>query len=99
MIVSALVSTRRWRWFASDRRQARQALNYVKGLILDSPLIGAEVVSETAEGVTFGHRVVLEVHTTSFRSTRGYSYAAVILDELKRVRLAEAALLGRPPRA
>jgi hypothetical protein len=26
--------------------------------------------------------VNLEVHTTSFRSTRGYSYAAVILDEL-----------------
>jgi hypothetical protein len=26
--------------------------------------------------------VNLKVHTTSFRSTRGYSYAAVILDEL-----------------
>jgi len=67
---------------ASDRKQARQALNYVKGLIADSELIGAEVNSETAESITFSHRVVLEVHTTSFRSTRGYSYAAVILVEL-----------------
>ena len=67
---------------ASDRRQARQALNYVKGLIGDSPLIAPEVTGDTAQGVTFAHRVNLEVHTTSFRSTRGYSYAAVILDEL-----------------
>jgi hypothetical protein len=67
---------------ASDRRQARQALNYVKGLIADSAMIAAEMVGETAESITFAHRVVLEVHTTSFRSTRGYSYAAVILDEL-----------------
>jgi hypothetical protein len=40
------------------------------------------VVVDTAQGVTFAHRVNLEVHTTSFRSTRGYSYSAVILDEL-----------------
>jgi hypothetical protein len=67
---------------ASDRRQARQLMNYVKGLIDDSPLIAAEVANSTQEIVTFAHRVNLEVHTTSFRSTRGYSYAAVILDEL-----------------
>ncbi len=67
---------------ASDRRQARQLTNYVKGLIADSPVIAAEVMNETLETVTFAHRCQLEVHTTSFRSTRGYSYAAVILDEL-----------------
>jgi hypothetical protein len=67
---------------ASDRRQARQLMNYVKGLIADSPIIAAEVAAMTAEMVSFAHRVQLEVHTTSFRSTRGYSYAAVILDEL-----------------
>ena len=67
---------------ASDRRQARQLMNYVKGLIADSPIISAEVTNETRETVTFAHRVQLEVHTTSFRSTRGYSYAVVIGDEL-----------------
>jgi hypothetical protein len=67
---------------ASDRKQARQALGYVKGLIEDSPLIAAEVENQTRESVTFTHRVRLEVHTTSFRSTRGYSFAAVVLDEL-----------------
>lgn len=67
---------------AADRRQARQLMNYVKGLIADSPLINAEVVNETQEAVSFAHRTQLEVHTTSFRSTRGYSYAAVICDEM-----------------
>ena len=55
---------------ASDRRQARQLMNYVKGLIDDSPMIAAEVSNQTQETVTFAHRVNLEVHTTSWRSTR-----------------------------
>jgi hypothetical protein len=67
---------------ASDRKQARQLMNYVRGLIGQSPLIEAEVITRTQETISFAHRVQLEVHTTSFRSTRGYSYAAVVLDEL-----------------
>src|SRR5262249_55021707 len=67
---------------AADRRQARQLMNYTKGLIRGSPLIAAEVENATRETITFKHQVNLEVHTTSFRSTRGYSYAFVCLDEL-----------------
>jgi hypothetical protein len=59
---------------ASDRQQARQLMNYIKGLIEASPMIAEEVEAETLESITFKHRVRLEVHTTSFRSTRGYSY-------------------------
>jgi hypothetical protein len=57
-------------------------MNYVEGLIADSPVIAAEVTGRTQQSISFAHRVNLEVHVTSFRSTRGYSYAAVILDEL-----------------
>ena len=67
---------------ASDRKQARQLMNYCKGLIANSTLIGAQAANETAETLTFKHAVQLEVHVASWRSTRGYSYAAVILDEL-----------------
>jgi hypothetical protein len=67
---------------ASDRRQARQLMNYVDGLIADSPVIAVEVSGRTLETISFAHRVNLEVHVPSFRSTRGYSYCAVILDEL-----------------
>jgi hypothetical protein len=53
---------------ASDRRQARQArqaLNYVTGLIEDSGVIKAEVVNETAGTITFAHRVQLEASSAS----------------------------------
>ncbi len=67
---------------AADRRQARQLMGYVKGLVGDSPVIAAEVANETAESISFVHQARVEVHVASFRSTRGYSYAAVLLDEL-----------------
>ncbi len=67
---------------ASDRRQARQLMGYTKGLIGDSPIIAAEVLRETEEQVEFAHRTRIEVHVASFRSTRGYSFACVLLDEL-----------------
>jgi hypothetical protein len=67
---------------AADRRQARQLMNYAEGLIADSPVIAAEVTGRTQQSISFAHRVNLEVHVTSFRSTRGYSFACVVLDEL-----------------
>lgn len=67
---------------ASDRRQARQLMGYCKGLVHDSPPIAAELVRETEETIEFAHRTRIEVHVASFRSTRGYSYACVLLDEL-----------------
>jgi hypothetical protein len=67
---------------ASDRKQARQLMNYVKGLVAASSRIAPEVNGETLQSISFEHRVTLEVHTTSFRSTRGYSFACVVLDEL-----------------
>jgi hypothetical protein len=76
---------------ASDRKQARQAMNYCKGLIADAPIIAAEVTGETQESIKFSHRVDLEVHVGSFRSTRGYSFACVVLDELAFYRSDESA--------
>lgn len=67
---------------ASDRKQARQTMAYVKGLIAGSDLISAEVTKNIEESIEFEHRVRLEVHVPSYRSTRGYSYACVVLDEL-----------------
>lgn len=67
---------------ASDRRQARQLMGYAKGLVHDSPVIAAELTKETEESLEFAHRSRIEVHVASFRSTRGYSFACVLLDEL-----------------
>jgi len=67
---------------ASDRRQAQQLVGYVKGLIDESPLIAAEVTQSLTESVSFAHGTIIEVHVASFRSTRGFSFACVLLDEL-----------------
>ena len=67
---------------AADRRQARVIMRYVTGLLRSVPMLAQLIESETRESVSLRNRVVIEVHTASFRSTRGYSIAAALLDEL-----------------
>ncbi len=67
---------------AQNRRQARNAMNFCKGLANASGLIRSAVVKETEESITFAHRVILEVQVASFRSIRGFSFATIVLDEL-----------------
>jgi hypothetical protein len=67
---------------AQDRRQARVALRYVVGMLKAIPMFRAMIVRETTEGVELNNGVVIEVHTASFRSVRGYTLAAAICDEI-----------------
>jgi hypothetical protein len=73
-------------FIAADTKQARQLRNYAGGLIDDSPAIAAKVTGRTRSTITFEHRMQIEIHVASFRSTRGYSFAAVIIDELAYLR-------------
>jgi len=45
-------------------------------------MLCALVTDETAETITLSNRVQIEIATASFRVTRGYSYAAVLADEV-----------------
>jgi hypothetical protein len=67
---------------AADRRQARVIMRYCLGLLQAAPMLRALIQSTTRESITLSNRVVLEIHTASFRSTRGYSCGACLLDEL-----------------
>ncbi len=67
---------------ASDRRQARTVLRYIGGLIEVNPMLRRMVRRETAEGYELANRSVIEVGTASHRAVRGYTLAAVILDEI-----------------
>jgi hypothetical protein len=67
---------------ASDRRQATVILRYIKGLLSGSPMLAATVVNETQESVELQGRVSIEVHTCSFRSVRGRTVVAALLDEV-----------------
>ena len=54
---------------------------FITGLLDAVPMLRAMVEDQTAEAITLTNRVVIEIHTASFRVTRGYSFAAVLADE------------------
>jgi hypothetical protein len=63
---------------AADRKQARVIFRFVRGLLKAVPLLEAMIVREDAEAITLNNRVVIEITTASFRSTRGYNYIPVL---------------------
>jgi hypothetical protein len=67
---------------AADRKQSRIILRYVRGLLLLNPMLKRMVQRETADGFDLSNGVTIEVGTASFRSTRGYSFAACMIDEI-----------------
>lgn len=67
---------------AVDRPQAKVALNYITGLVEASPILAAMVERRQAESIDFTNRVSIEVMTNSYRSVRGRTLLAVILDEV-----------------
>lgn len=67
---------------ASDRRQARTVLRYIRALITENEMLRALVVNETKDGLELSNRVVIETGVSSLRSTRGYSLAAFLADEV-----------------
>jgi hypothetical protein len=67
---------------ASDRRQARTIIRYVKSFLTGIPMLAKMIEGETQESVSLDNNVVIEVHTASFRSVRGFTLVAALLDEL-----------------
>lgn len=67
---------------ASDRKQARVILRYVRALLREVTLLRKMIERETAEGFDLNNRVTIEVGTSSFRSVRGYTVVAALLDEV-----------------
>ena len=67
---------------ASDRRQARIILRYIRALLTQVPMLARMIERETAEAFDLTNSVSIEVATASFRSVRGYAIVAALLDEL-----------------
>lgn len=76
---------------AADRRQARVILRYIGGLLHNVAMLKAMVTRETADAFDLSNAVTIEVGTASFRTTRGYTYAAVLADEIAFWRTDDAA--------
>ena len=67
---------------AADRKQARVIKRYVSGLLNAHPSLAALIEKETAESITLTTGLVIEIHTCSFRSLRGYTCIGAACDEV-----------------
>jgi hypothetical protein len=67
---------------ARDRGQARVIKRFITGLLRETPMLGRIIEKQTADGIRLRNRVAIEIHTASFRSTRGYTIVAALLDEI-----------------
>src|ERR1700730_6116846 len=67
---------------AANRAQARSIFRFVIGLLKAVPLIQPMIIDDNTEQITLSNRVIIEIATASFRTTRGYSFAAVLADEV-----------------
>ncbi|MEI4484057.1 MULTISPECIES: terminase large subunit domain-containing protein [unclassified Phyllobacterium] len=70
------------RVIAADRKQARTIMNYVRGMLTNIPMLRKLIGNETAEAFDLTNGVTIEIGTASYKSSRGYTYAAVLCDEL-----------------
>ena len=67
---------------AADRRQARSIFRYIAGMLDAVPALAEMIEDRTAESIVLSNQVVIEVATASWRVTRGYTFAAVLGDEV-----------------
>ena len=67
---------------AADRRQARVIMRYCTGLLEAVPMLAKLIEAQSRETIELKNRIVIEIHTASFRTTRGYTIVTALCDEL-----------------
>ncbi len=67
---------------ASDRKQARVIFRYIKALIDGVEMLGKMVKRSTSSEIDLDNSITIEVHTSNFRSVRGYTILCVLADEV-----------------
>jgi hypothetical protein len=68
---------------AADRTQATVIYGYVRGLLQSSPTLSPLIVGKpTKDRITLSNRTVIRIFTASYKTTRGYSLAAAVGDEV-----------------
>jgi hypothetical protein len=67
---------------AADRDQAQVIFQYVRALLVETPLLAGLIERETADELQLTNRVTIGIYTSSYRSIRGRSCAAALCDEI-----------------
>lgn len=66
---------------APDKKQAHVLLRYIHALLTFTPMLSGMVERRTAEAIHLSNNISIEVHAASFRSVRGFTIVAAIVDE------------------
>ncbi len=67
---------------AADKKQARVLIQYIFAFFDEIAILSSMVSHRTKESITLVNRIRIEIHTASFRSVRGYTVVAAVLDEI-----------------
>jgi hypothetical protein len=76
---------------AVDKSQAGVIKSYVSGIFHRVKCLRGQIAKETQESIELGNGISIGVKTASFRSVRGYTILAAILEELAFYRSEESA--------
>jgi hypothetical protein len=66
---------------APSQRQAKIVLNYIEAVFQQTPILRQLIANRTADTLELTNHTSIEVRPASFRSLRGPTYLAAILDE------------------
>jgi hypothetical protein len=66
---------------APSQRQAKIVLNYVEAVFQGTPILRQLIVHRTQDTLELNNHITIEVRPASYRSLRGPTYLAAILDE------------------
>ena len=67
---------------AQNRGTARQAFNYVRGILHSSKLLKRMIIGETKGTISLSNGIDIETITASFRHVRGFSIVSAVADEV-----------------
>jgi hypothetical protein len=67
---------------APTKKQGRIVKNYLRAVFEETPILENEIVNETAEGFSLSNGVLVEICVGDWRSIRGYTLLAAIVDEV-----------------
>ena len=77
---------------AGSTAQASTVFNYIRGFLEASPAMAKEVVAISRHEITLRNGIILGVHSNSFRTVRGRTLVACVMDEVAYWRDLDSAL-------
>ena len=67
---------------SASREQSRVVFDYAKAFLLESPVLKQEIESITRSEIRLRNGITIAIHSNSFRTIRGRTLCAAVLDEV-----------------